>query len=720
MAVKSIDKSFLISSAFTVGVLLLFGKSLNFSILGHSLILESNIMALLLISLSLFFIFRLNFSLSCNAFLAALALVFISDWMSRPYNLLQGPIIRGEIIIFSIFTFYILSKKLERLFNLLPILTILTCAAVFLQVSAGRLIFSDDHGVFLFRLHLLKQNFPFIPFYYPLWNAGMDARDFFATGSLNVFTIFSPFIYLFPVEKIYNYILILLILAFHPFCIYLAAKFEKIPSPGPAIAAALALSATLVWHRWALQYGTLGFITSLSLIPLNLAIVNKIIDDKEPLSRSLTFFFVLSLSLMLFWSLSGLVFIPAILIFFLRFKKLIFKKNIILTAILVLLINLPWIVTFWTVSNVSSFIKYGSHSAKEVLEQEDSRSIVPIKVDSYKQHIKESLRILRENLNSTNPLIFTIGLFGLLAIKAKSQKLILYTVIWLLILATLVSPLNPRLEFDRMLVVLAIIMILPTCRALLQFFQSFPSDAQFRIRKILVSLCGGFLIASQFSAAGIIGNRSLVQFHFTSNEVRSLAEAITEHAGEGRALFSGFVLHELNEGHLAPLGIYTKTPLIASSHVHNLWKYRDVIPRSFLLKGEEGIEEFFNLQNATLIIAHEKYWRDFFRSRPLGYLEVWQRGKFAAFRRLDYQSTYFQEGSGEILAQTDSAIFLSVDIPNVVIKFNYFHFLRSDSCNISFRDYEGDLRFIALSDCPLNTPIKIDSLPVHKRLLDAP
>jgi len=70
-------------------------------------------------------------------------------------------------------------------------------AGVFISYADGRLLFSDDHPSFLYRLQLLMDEFPSIPFYNTEWNAGYSAREFFPSGVLNVFFLSAPILYFF-------------------------------------------------------------------------------------------------------------------------------------------------------------------------------------------------------------------------------------------------------------------------------------------------------------------------------------------------------------------------------------------------------------------------------------------------------------------------------------------------------------------------------------------
>jgi hypothetical protein len=711
--------SFSNTLVFCLSIYAFLSKTISIWSLSGPLIYHFPAIAAILLILSIVLKYTYGLDLSPWAFLAWLWILFFSDWIDRPYNFFQGTNNRGEILLFSLLTLVLVRKKLFEVFNFLPLLGLIICCYSFLSQSGGRLIFSDDHTVFQFRFEMLKGNFPAIPFYYPLWNGGFDARDFFATGSLSVFSIFSPLIYSFPVEKVYNLIIILLLFVLHPFLIYVAAKIHRIPSPGPAIASALSLALSLSWYRWALQYGTLGFITSCALMPLNLVCLSLIFDDDEKLSAKLAVMFIVSFSLMLFWSLSGLVFVPAIFLAILNFKKLILKKNVLATALVLLALNTPWVISFWTVSNVSKFVTEGGNirnqSEVQIAEEPDAPKSI---FDSFQNYYKRAFRIIRENTITVNPLLLTLGLLGLVTNRPREKKLFGFTAIWLIFLCMFASPIFPRLELDRMMVLLAALLTLSTAKCIIDFFKLCEEGDYLPAKKILFSLAGGFLITSQFVAGTIVSNRSLMHYYFEDKEVDKVAQDITANNSGGRVLFSGFVLHDLSNGHLAPLTYRTNVPLMASSHVHNMWKYTQIIPAYFINKGDSGVENYFDLYNVSAVFAHERYWINYFRDRDHLYSEIDASGKFKMFKRNNFKNTFFVEGRGELLSESSNTITIKALSPNLVLSFNYYDFLEASACEIKQKIYGDDVKLISLENCPPDATVVIKSKPVYKRVLN--
>lgn len=99
---------------------------------------------------------------------ASLLLTFISNWMCRGYSFLQAPAIRGEFILGALLTIFVLKKRIVNVFSLATPIAIIIMASSFLTTIGSNMIFTDDHSSFYYRLMLLKENFPNIPFYNPL------------------------------------------------------------------------------------------------------------------------------------------------------------------------------------------------------------------------------------------------------------------------------------------------------------------------------------------------------------------------------------------------------------------------------------------------------------------------------------------------------------------------------------------------------------------------
>jgi hypothetical protein len=630
--------------------------------------------------------------LQAEGFAFGLLLVFLSDWLTRDYNFFQGPSIRGELLLAAILAFF-LGRKLGKAFwGWYALCSIVVVAMVFINQSAGRPLFSDDNATFIFRLSLLKSAFPFVPFYYPLWNAGMDARDFFATGAFNIFFLTSPLIYLSNLWHTYNWIIVFAALLLPAICMYLAARIEKFSPMAAAAAVLLSFSTGLVWYRWALKYGTLGFITTAALVPLNFALLAKLFSEDRELSKTEAVLLVCGLSLMLCWTPAGLVFLPWAAYELFHLRRLLKKAYFLKIILALLIINLPWMGLFWSVSNVSRFLQPGKPAAQEaavaavqgaeISKDAASTSLAEGWSRHRKVNLKKSLKVVREMAFSSNPLILFLAWPGILLLRRPTRQLTYLLVPWLLGLGSLVITIFPQLEFDRMILILTLCLCLPTALALEKLFDLFGAAYH---RRLLPALSAAFLLLGPFCVSSIFYNRSFEQFAFASPLVGSLASAIEEHGGAGRTMFAGFILHELSQGHAAPLSVLTGHALIASSQFHNLWDYTEVLPSSFLKRVEHGngMEDYLELYNVSSVVAHETKWRDYFLTRAELYETSWKDESFMLFKVRDFKSNWFVTGQGELLAQSDRSVKVRVASSEAVLKFAYFPFLQSSACRLS-------------------------------------
>ncbi len=695
---------------------------------------------------------------------ASLALVgiFLSDWLSRPYSLFTGPFVRPEASIVGGCVWYLVyqkrrAQKTALLF--LPVIGSLIAFTSFLNYGDGRTLVSDDHTVFLYRLQLLKEQFPSIPFYYPLWNGGTDARDFFASGSLNLFLLMYPIIASFEVWHVYTTIIALSLFVIPPASLAIATRLLGLSRASAACAATLALAPSLLWYRWGLAYGTMGFITSASLAPLCWALWYRISELRVPVSRPLWLATFAITTLVAFWSLAPLAIAPvALTLLPFRFRELYRRRVLSLIAALVVF-NLPWIVLFLTVSRVTSFLGADAEASRPtsvVTSPVSLPSPTSATVDSeptshsrmtFQQHqtapafrhrssglsVSRAVAGLRSWGVTLHPLLFILGPIGVLVFRRRLGLLFGAQLGWLLVIGTVLVPLKPQLELDRMLVMASVFLCIPTGVALrvlmrLRTARLSSERDEHRMGRWRASLAPitsvgallsfAFLILTPLYTSSIAQNRSREEIYFSSSAYDSIVQTVKEHGGPGRVLFSGQVLHELDNGHVAPLTILTRHPMVASSPVHNLWSYQQVIPRDFLARGETGIEDYLTKMNVSLVFAHDPKWRQWFSSRPERYTQVLSGPPFAAFRRIQVRASYFIEGDGTIVSQDTDGFTFKPTTADGVVSFRWFPFLRPDGgCDLAPHPVGQDLTFIRFSRCTPGQSITVRAGSPLDRLL---
>ena len=684
----------------------------------------TTILGLVLVISSYIFCYRKNKtfpSITAIGCLISFLILFFSDWICRPYSLVRGPEIRGEIIVCSLIALYFISKnKLESFGFWSLVLASATLVILFLQAADGKFIFSDDHSVVIYRLSLLKENFPFIPFYNPLWNAGLDARDFFATGILNSFIIWSPLIYIFDVRDIYNLIVAGTIFVICPWATYYACRVDKQDKFVSALAGLICITSSLFWYRWCLKYGSMGFVTSTTLIPLNFILIKRLVCNQE-LTNNQIRLLILTVSLMLCWSLTGIIMLPFVLFGLFFIRSLIARPQVRKIILWLAAINIPWIILFLSASNVGAFISLNKNQSQQITAtaHQQTLSKASVKGKAKPFDIKTVISHAREYATPSNAVVLSFGFLGILLIKDLILRrwLIVFTS-WLLFLGFIVSPLKPQLELDRMLIVLGFLLSIPAASGIKSVIYTINNLFKSKLSyQFLSALPIGYLLAGTLSVGSIFWQRTQEIFTFVDEVYFDLGNAIKDNSKGGRAVFVGFVLHELNSGHLAPLMQQTKIPLVASSLYHNLWTYTELVPKSYLQKGPAGIEEYLTTINATLVIAHEKKWRDYFYARPNEYRFIGRYDVFNLFERVNHRSNYFLKGQGQVLSQNSNSVTFSVSSTDAELSFNYFPFLETSACNLGFVQVSPELKMVKVTECPLNIPITLKAKSGFRRLL---
>lgn len=659
-----------------------------------------------------------------RAWSLGLVAIVVSDWICRPWGLFQGPTIRGELVIGALVMAALLRGWWSSVFLYWPLASAALLIWSFTIASDGNLLFSDDHAMFLFRLKLLKENFPTIPFWSPLWNAGFDARDFFATGALNAFLLGAPLIYLFPIESVYNILIATILWVLLPASVFAGAMLIGISRIGASIAATLSLCSGLFWYRWSLKYGTVGFIVSGALMPLVLGLALRFIEYRRPHKR-LCVSLALASSLMLLWSPSGIALLPLALLALPKSRQIFLSKRHMLTLIVLAAINLPWMTMMWKVSNVGKFLgadkgahqtiqQHSAHSSETDNANVNNASSATFRHRGGSIDTRKSLNQWHNNASALNPLLVVFALPAVLALTGAARLTIGLVTGWLMLLGTVGVSLKPQLELDRMVVLASIILTIPVGAFLADLVRNGYRNMTW---KLAACVAGSFLLIGPFAASSMVLGRSDEKYRVAGPEVAALADTLRDNAADGRVVFTGCVLHELSGGHLGPLPMWSGVPMVASSYAHNIWRYEQPIPKSLLDKGESGIRDYLNLQNATLVVAHEPTWIEHFRSRPNEYQKLRQDGDFVVFSRVGYTPSYTLEGEVRDLTTTSSSISFVPTTESVTLKFKYFPFLTSSSCSIEPYNAADGVVLMRLSGCARNQPVTIKSVSPLQRLL---
>ncbi|MCB0321934.1 MAG: hypothetical protein KDD69_00125 [Bdellovibrionales bacterium] len=684
--------------------------------------------------------FRQPLRLEPVVFLVGLVLLVASDYFGQPFGFFQSAAGRSELVIlgvcYALFSLTRYPRAADSFFSL-PLLLFCQVALtiLFLRHAEGRLLFSDDHPSFLYRLHLLKEHFPAIPFYNPAWNAGYSAREFFPSGVMNVFFAAFPLLALggdlsqWENAVRYTYLIPYLYIFLIPWGMYYAARVFGADRAVAVAAAVLSLGPSTGYFEWLLKYGTIGFALSIGVAVPTLALSYRLVRDPVP-PRWCHVASLLVLSyLTIAWTLAAAIFVP-IALYALAQPRQTFhsqrRAKVLAFIALFALCNGPWLATFVHESKVATFLQGStlpgstvkSFSAARPSEQQEGRSL--------KSHAHLILKETRELSAKVNPLLLLLGLPGVLLLRERSARVILFvTITWLTALAAVGEDLKPQLELRRMILPAAFLLCIPAAQALLSLVrrveERLVSDRG--LRRTLALTSGGFLVGmfmlSPITVAAVYQNRTDEKFVFSNGLPARLANAIRQEVAVGRTFFLGFVLQELEAtwwgaqdgGHVAALAMFADRPFYASDFYHRRWSSVDPIPPSYRARGEAGIEEFLDLVNATAVVTLKREWADYCLARPR-YRQVFQEDRFRVFIREGYTPTYVLKGDATV-EPLAAGIQVSPRSPEVVLKFRYFPNLRASHPEVElypvpvFEEEVGDGRMEQVSFIGVRTPERL-------------
>jgi hypothetical protein len=646
----------------------------------------------------------------------------LTNWSYTNFGFLPDSHIALSAIIISLVLFFIgiRLKSEDKTWSFFLVLTSAIFIASFLLFNKFNPLFTDDHGPVLYRLQLLKDNFPNIPVYNTDWNAGYDWRDFFATGILNVFAIFSPLIYSLPITTAYALIIPLTLFLILPLASYLGARVLTVNKTGASISALLALTSSSLWYKWGLSYGSMGFVCSTALISLTYATLLSILHKSDKLTWKNVILTICLVSLTISWTAQGITLIPLLLLAATKFKLLFTNRKILVIALGTILINSPWIIAFLKVSKVTSFVQPSGEKASTIMGMrvgDKIENVEPaiIRAKKGKLSIKECLKRLREFGSKLNPILLILFIPALFINRIPKYYLnnLVLTSLFLTVVGIIGPSFKPQLELERLLIVMSLLICMPVGSYLASLIET-PERSYSRLQSFcLITL----FLTGILSTFNFIQNKGFYTYTAWPKDLESISSIIKDNHLSGRTLFTGFVLHELGGGHIAPLSYLSGSPIVASSPVHNLWWYTDVIPEEFRVKSIPGIEEYLDLMNVSLVVAHERNWKKVLRDNPIKYKEIGIVDEFVFFRREPFPNSYFISGEGEVLEQTNHNLKLKLNSTFATLKFTYFPFLQAKGCkDISAHEIGSSIKFIKLDNCEKGEVV-INSIPIYKRVL---
>jgi hypothetical protein len=632
--------------------------------------------------------------------LLILLLVLISDYSASRFSFFLYSKGKFDLLLIFLPLFFVLSKEhyRQRFFSLLLtpwsvlVFQILITTIYFYNLD-GALIYSDDHPSFLYRLELLRQQFPKIPFYNPDWNGGYNAREFFATGVLNIFLLISPFLPFLPqvhgvdsalwYNAIIPYVFVILI----PWSAYLSCVLLTKNRATATLAAILSLAPSMGIFEWILKYGTLGFSTAIGFAPLVLSLLWKILFiDSVPRWRDLSLLLISS-TLVIFWTPAVAIFIPTLIVaipLLWRSERVVLKRFALFFLIFFAL-NAPWMITFVRESKVLEFVQLDTRPGMAAALKEDLHPVVSTPFVSAEQSdvkppvskLDKGVNHLLEGFRRYNPLLLAFLIAGFLALPTNKIRVIGALTILVLVQFVLFSEYKPQFELRRMVLPLATILSLIAALGITRMI-NLERTSFAVIHPLLATFLATLLIFTPISAASTYANRTIESFAVADPMVSDLANEIKKFHGLGRTFFMGYTLHELaatspkaqSGGHLAPLPLFTDTTFFANDYYHSRWKALDPIPLEVRQGGASAIEEFLDLLNISAVVTFHEEWKRYCEN-DTRYKKVSDVQAFSVYQREAPVSGYIQAGEAEIKNVSYDSVVVTPKDTVTILKFKY-------------------------------------------------
>ncbi len=660
-------------------------------------------------------------SLRPTLFAWGLVCIILSDYMKRRFmffalysSIVSRWSLLGAGIVLSAALVLCARKQvkqpLSRLFSV-PVLLLVQLLLLFnfRHYVHGRLIFSDDHPSFLYRLQLLMSQFPHLPFYDPRWNAGVEARDFFSTGALSIFFLSWPVLRLWgdfntiSNARIYSYLIPYLFVCIVPWTVFFASRALGFARESAVLSAMFALGPSLAFFEWMLKFGTMAFALSAGLSALALALVLRIAISEIPPRWVEVFAGLVVTSLCLMWTLSILILVPVVAYALISFRYTFARERrfkIFALLALFILLNGPWIYVWVREANVLGFLERSSlpGSNTQVLRHAKAAQVIPPQNiasataveetpgSRFVRHFLSAEKKLRDIISSINPLIFFFFIPGLLSIRKREYRIaVALTLVWLFAVAALADFIKPQLDLRRMAIHASFLMatlsgagVFETLKCLIESIDGAASRWAMIGPFSCLSVIFGTWAISPVNVADIYRNSSDQKYVFAAAELIDLTHAIQQFGGQGRTMFLGFVLHELESsgvegldgGHLAPLARFTGRSLYASHFMHARWSAIDPIPKAYRDRHGERVEEFLDLMNVTSVATFRREWRRYCQRLPQ-YKLVFTDNKIWVYSRQSDHAGYFMRGSGDVISVNDDRVEVIPQEQESVLKFRF-------------------------------------------------
>ena len=533
-------------------------------------------------------------------------------------------------------------------------------AVGFFDFTRGALPTRDDHPAFLYRFHLLLENFPRLVFYSPDWNAGYLAYEIPATGALGPFLLAAPLFVLLGAERTFAVLIPYLFVGLVPWIFYGAMRALGRTPAAAALGGLLALAPTSAVFLYELRYGVYPFLLSSLFALVAASLFARLFLDRRGGGASLAAL-VAATSLCALWPLGAPMLAPVVAVAVVampRFRTSDWARIAIAIGGLAVL-NLPWI---------TDLVRY-SDSAQFVTEQKSPLLVSGFSLDA-------AAIALRRVVEELHPVVLVFGIAGLAFTRRSdsgsflTRLLLVVLVVWNLAIAAVGVQLKEQVALERFTVPTA---YFGAALATLAIERLLESTASWR-RIAVLAIVLGVSFLSVMAAIRHFQNRTPYRYEVLSPALERTLGVIRERCPrEQRVLVPGFSLHWFGGGHIAALPLLADRSFLGNDYYHRR-NYNDVVPPTY--RSGERLGEYLELYDVGCILNWNAKWRrELDRTPGLRLLDT--EGDLAVFAT-DVVPDRFLDGTGRVLEHS-AGIVVESDDAEVVIKHRFVPGLETDA-----------------------------------------
>ncbi len=524
--------------------------------------------------------------------------------------------------------------------------------------------YSDDHPSFLFRISEFFGSFPWRENFVPYWNAGIVNSVITSSGTPGIAILGAPlFLFMEPHEAM-PYVFVFVFIFFIPWMTVWGLRTAGMPPTASLVGGILVFSADHFYFKWLLHFGTVGAMLSGALLPAAFAFLYAAL--LQPKARFSTYVgLAVSIFFMVQWPPMMLLGLPMGLIVLFHLRRWWPSKRhvpFLLTCIFVFILILPTIAGSILGKSVMGFVLSTDSGAEK----------------GFGAISKVAGAVLHKIVLNINPILLFAGFGGLLVMPSRRLRSGLALALVFVVAVAVLGPVYlPNMQLERMAMEASALMTIPAAYVAGRGLGTYTPRAS-PAQGVYLAM----LVCSLVNTPKFYGARGEVRYYGMQPFVADFTTWITDNVPEdGRLAFAGPAVHAYGWGHTAYLPMLADREMMGCDYYGfppKMVEY-DYPPRSSrAMPG--GMHRYMVLRGASHVVAYEKRYIDYFRSKPSLFREVatlsnpaaTKNNVFVVFAIIGAEGR-FQEGSGEVRATFNKIdVGFNATVPErAVIRYNW-------------------------------------------------